>query len=47
MANEATQKQFNDFFKKAVEEAENPDPRVILKKKREQKALTIKKKFGF
>lgn len=47
MANEATKKQFKDFFEAAIEKQKNPDPRERLKKIRRSKAEKVSQKYGF
>lgn len=50
MGNEHTKKQLRDFFKKAYDEARNPDPRTaarrLLKKKRQEKSKIVEKSYG-
>jgi len=46
MSNEATKKQIRDWIENAIKEAKNPDPRKLMKKKREQRKSKIKKNYG-
>lgn len=46
MGNEATKQQIRTWIEKAIKEAKDPDPRKIIKKKREIKRKTIAKDYG-
>lgn len=46
MTNESTKKQWRDAFERDIKEMQNPDPRKRIKKKREEKAKKIAKRYG-
>lgn len=46
MGNEATKKQIRDSFQKAIDEANNPDPRIAKKKERKKRKGKVSQKFG-
>lgn len=41
-----TKEQLKRFFQKAVEKAQNPDQREILKRKRQEKKEKVARRFG-
>lgn len=45
--NAYTKSQIKNFLDKAVEKARNPDPREKMKKKRQEKAVKVRKMYGF
>lgn len=46
MGNEATRKQISESFQKAIDEANNPDPRIANKKERKKRKTKVSRKFG-
>jgi len=47
MNNTGTKEQIRRFLENAVKNAQNPDPREVIKQKRMQKVGKIAKKYGF
>ena len=47
MGNEKTKKQIRDWIEKSIKEAKNPDPRRLMKKKRDLKKGEVAKNYGF
>ena len=46
MGNEFTKEQLRRFFQQAVEKAQNPDGREILKRKREKRREQVARQYG-
>ena len=47
MGNEKTKAQLKKWIEKSIKEAKNPDPRKLMKKKRELKKKIVAKSYGF
>lgn len=46
MSNTETKAQIRRWIEKSIKEAKNPDPRKLMKKKRELKKKTVAKSYG-
>lgn len=44
--NEGTKEQIRRWLENAVKNAKNPDPRIILRKKREERRKKVYKNYG-
>jgi len=47
MENEATKAQIRNWLEKAIQEAQNPDPREKIRRERQQKMKKEQKRYGF